>query len=313
MTTTEPAHEPQAQDSGQRAAVAPSRGGRPTRWKAVLWLLTGAALALALIYPLTGDRASMWVLLLFVPFSLIHGIRRYGVKVLIIFLVETLVVSNFFENLSISTGFPFGHYHYTGEPQLFQVPIQIGPIYFGLGYACWLVASTLLDAADARLDLRSRLGRINVVALPLLAGAIMTMYDLGTDSLASTVSKDWVWERGGGVFGVPFTNYLGWWLTTYIFFQLFALYLARSKAPVRTEGRSSLLQPVVLYAGLGLTSVPYFAAASTTTVTDATGFVWNEHALNETMMTINIFGVVIIALLALIKLLRNDVEAKGLG
>ena len=268
----------------------------------MLWLLTGAALALALIYPLTGNRASLWVLLLFVPFSLIHGIRRYGVKVLVIFLVETVVVSNFFENLSISTGFPFGDYHYTGEPQLIHVPIQIGPIYFGLGYVCWLVAGTLLDAADARLDLRTGSAGINVVALPMLAAAMMTMYDLGTDSLASTVSKDWVWERGGGVFGVPFTNYLGWWLTTYIFFQIFALYLARSQAPVRSDGRGSLLQPVLLYAGLGLTSVPYFASASTATVTDATGFVWNEHALNETMMTINIFGVVIIAFLAAIKL-----------
>jgi hypothetical protein len=149
-----------------------------------------------------------------------------------------------------------------------------------------------------------------VVALPILAGALMTMYDLGTDSLASTVSKDWVWEHGGGVFGVPFTNYLGWWLTTYLFFQIFALYLARSQTPVRAEGRSSLVQPVVIYAALGLTSVPYFITAATSTVTDATGVVWNEHALNETMMTINIFGVVFAAFLAAVKLARNDIAGR---
>ena len=33
-------------------------------------------------------------------------------------------VSNFYENLSLLTGFPFGHYHYTEAlgPKLFLVP-----------------------------------------------------------------------------------------------------------------------------------------------------------------------------------------------
>jgi len=287
--------------------AAAGRSHHPA-WTAVLWLLTAAAIALALLLPLNGESAAGTVLLLFVPFSLIHGIRRYGAKALLIFLAETLVVSNFFENLSISTGFPFGHYHYTGSPQLIDVPIQIGPIYFGLGYACWLVASTLLDAADARLGPRAGPGRkINVVALPMLAAAMMAVYDLGTDSIASTVSKDWIWERGGGVFGVPFTNYLGWWLTTYIFFQIFALYLARSKTPVHTVGgRGALLQPVLLYASLGLTSVTYFVAAADKTYTDASGVAWSGHAINETMMTINLLSVVVFALLATVKLARND-------
>ncbi|MGW6277001.1 carotenoid biosynthesis protein [Kribbella sp. NPDC055071] len=309
MQTTEP----QAQDPAELAGAGSSettagRGRRHPSWSVVLWLLTTVAVALALVLPLNGGSAAGTVLLLFVPFSLVHGIRRYGTKALLAFLVETLVVSNFFENLSISTGFPFGHYHYTGTPKLIDVPIQIGPIYFGLGYACWMVASTLLDAADARLGLRGGTGhRIDIVALPMLAAALMAVYDLGTDSIASTVSHDWIWEHGGGVFGVPFTNYLGWWLTTYLFFQIFALYLARTQTPVHTVGgRGALLQPVLLYASLGLTSVTYFVAATDQTYTDATGTSWNGHALNETMMTINLLSVVVFAFLAAIKLARND-------
>jgi uncharacterized membrane protein len=322
MRTIEPAHEPPTQDSGKRAAIAPSATAdgvltgsgrrRPTGWTAVLWLLTAIAVPLAVVYPLTGQPVSLWVVLLLVPFSLIHGVRRYGAKALLIFLAETLVVSNILENLSIATGFPFGHYHYTGGPQLFHVPITIGPIYFGLGYVCWLVAGTLLDAADTRLNPRAGMvQRINVVALPMLAAALMTMYDVGTDSIASTVSRHWIWERGGGVFGVPYTNYLGWWLTTYLFFQIFAVYLARSQAPVRAEGRSVLIQPVLLYAALGLTSVTYFIAAPGNAVTDATGVVWNGHAINETMMTINLFSVVVIAFLAAVKLARNDIAGSA--
>ncbi|PZG00921.1 hypothetical protein C1I93_01230 [Micromonospora endophytica] len=60
------------------------------------------------------------------------------------FLVETLVISNVYENLSVETGFPFGHYHYTGGPQLVHVPIYIGPVYVGLGYLCWRLAGLIL-------------------------------------------------------------------------------------------------------------------------------------------------------------------------
>jgi uncharacterized membrane protein len=308
MKTIEPTKDPTQLPDAEKPDTASARSRRHVAWTAVLWLLTAVAVVLALLLPLNGQSAAGTVLLLFVPFSLIHGIRRYGTKALLFFLVETLVVSNFFENLSINTGFPFGHYHYTGTPKLLDVPIQIGPIYFGLGYACWLVASTLLDAADARLGPRAGIGRrVNIVALPMLAAAMMAVYDLGTDSIASTVSHDWIWEHGGGVFGVPFTNYLGWWLTTYIFFQIFALYLARSRTRVHTVGgRGALLQPVLLYAALGLTSVTYFIAATDKTHTDATGVIWSGHALNETMMTINLLSVVVFAFLATIKLTRKN-------
>ncbi|MGW3341712.1 carotenoid biosynthesis protein [Nonomuraea rubra] len=157
----------------------------------------------------------MFVLLLSIPLAFIYGVRRYGAKALLLFFAVTFVVSNFFEKLSISTGFPCGHHHYTGSPKLIDVPIFIHPVYFGLGYLCRQVANVLLDEADTRLSWRAGTGRrVNVVALPMTAAAIMTMFDLGSDSIASTVNHLWIWERGGGVFGVPCTNYLGWWLVT---------------------------------------------------------------------------------------------------
>ncbi|MFD1538854.1 carotenoid biosynthesis protein [Nonomuraea guangzhouensis] len=289
-----------------------THGGLPRRsgldgWRVITWVMTAAALAVALIAPLSGSAPYMFVLLLSIPLAFICGVRRYGAKALLLFFAVTFVVSNFFENLSISTGFPFGHYHYTGSPKLIDVPIFIGPIYFGLGYLCWQVANVLLDEADTRLSWRAGTGhRVNVVALPMTAAAIMTMFDLGSDSIASTVNHLWIWERGGGVFGVPYTNYLGWWLVTYLFFQIFALYLARRQAPVRSTGLEPSLQSVLVYAGLGLSTIPYFAAASGEDITDATGTVWNAHALNETMMTINLFTVVFVAFLALVKLARHD-------
>lgn len=280
-----------------------------------LWAFAFAGAAAALFLPLTGLPIFV-ALLLTIPFALIHGIRRYGWKLFFSFFAVTFVVSNVFENLSILTGFPFGHYHYSGSLKLFHVPIFIGPIYFGLGYVNWLVASTIFDRADEHLDLRERSGRINVVILPVLAAAVMTMFDVGSDSVASTIGNSWIWEQGGGVFGVPYTNYLGWWLVTYVFFQIFALMLARRRlrqSPASIVMAGNMLQPIVIYLSLGLSSVSNFIvmARDTGSVMDQAGTNWGVAALTETMMTINVFGLVVIAFIALAKIAGEDAGPAG--
>jgi uncharacterized membrane protein len=280
----------------------------------IQWVLAGLAVATAILLPLTGGSAIFVTLLLTIPFAAIHGVRRYGWRRFLTFFVVTFVVSNAFENLSIVTGFPFGNYHYTGDLKLFHVPIFIGPIYFGLGYLSWLTAATVLDRADERLDRRVRTGKVNLVALPVLAAAVMTMFDVASDSQASTVLETWIWHDGGGVFGVPYTNYLGWWLVTYIFFQIFALILAapqtRAAPPESVVVPGSLTQPVLIYAALGLTSIPYFFAAEPGTAVDMAGAAWSIGAINETMMTINVFTVVTVAFLALTKIARGDTATR---
>jgi uncharacterized membrane protein len=293
--------------------VAPTPSARLPRGRvldSIQWIFVGLAVTTAILLPLTGTNAIFVTLLLTIPFATIHGIRRYGWRRFLAFFAVTFVVSNTFENLSIITGFPFGDYHYTGDPKLFHVPIFIGPIYFGLGYISWLTAATVLDRADERLNRRRRAGKVNVVALPVLAAAVMTMFDVASDSQAATVLETWIWHDGGGVFGVPYTNYLGWWLVTYLFFQIFALILAAAQAraprPNRVVVPGSLAQPVLIYAALGLTSIPYFIAAEPGTVVDMSGTSWSISAINETMMTINIFTVVTVAFLALTKIARGD-------
>lgn len=272
------------------------------------WAFAIAAAAAAVLLPLSGGNGgTVAALLLTIPFAAIHGVRRYGWKLFIVFFVVTFVLSNFFENLSILTGFPFGHYYYTGEPKLFYVPIAVGLIYFGLGYVSWLVASTILDRADEDLNLHARSGRINVVLLPILAAAVMTAFDVGSDSVASTVAHTWVWKSGGGLFGVPYTNYLGWWLVTYSFFQVFSLIIALGSG-ARTVKAGALLPPVIIYLSLGLSSVSYFIgrASSAEFVKDQAGVSWSLSQLAEAMMTINIFGLVVFAFIACAKLIRGD-------
>jgi len=50
-------------------------------------------------------------------------------------------------------------------------------------------------------------------AVPFIAAFVMVMWDLTFDPRASTIEHQWIWEQGGGYFGVPLTNYLGWFFT----------------------------------------------------------------------------------------------------
>jgi uncharacterized membrane protein len=165
-------------------------------------------------------------------FALIHGAASYGWRGALTFAGLCVVVGNLFENLSIRTGFPFGHYSFTERmgPKILQVPILLGLAYVGMGYLSWTVARVVLGVR------RRGLMGWRVAALPLLASVGMTSWDVGMDPIWSTVGHLWIWRQGGAYFGVPLSNYFGWLLTNYVVYQLFALWLVRAR-----EGRTSNL------------------------------------------------------------------------
>lgn len=267
-----------------------------TSWTGVLYVIA------AVTMPLVG----LWLV-----FS--HGIRRYGWQRMIAFFIVTQIVSNGFENLSILTGFPFGLYHYTGEPKIFLVPWFIGLAYFIIGYGAWTLAATLLDRADAHLDLRTRRGKVNVVLLPLLAGGLMTLWDLGMDSTSSTVSHTWIWTHGGAFFGVGAQNYFGWLFVTYVFFQIFTLILATPQSRGTTAGfdiaRNNASAPAILLyftAGCGAVTA-YFANHGThRIVTDNAGVTWRVADISESMMLVSVLTVILFSVIGIGKILRGD-------
>jgi uncharacterized membrane protein len=241
--------------------------------------------------------------LVLLAFVLVHGALRYGVGGILIFLGITLLVSNILENTSILTGFPFGHYHYTDAlgPKLFLVPLLIGPAYVGTGYLAWILANALVG------EVRRASPLFLTIAVPIIASFLMVVWDLCLDPSASTIGHLWIWEQGGGFFGVPLSNYLGWFLTVYLFYQLFAVYL-RVRPAARGERLSpaleSYVQAVVLYAVIGLGFVlQEVSAGPTTAVTDAAGTVWQTGAIHETAAIVSLFTMLFIAVLTIIRLL----------
>lgn len=153
--------------------------------------------------------------------AVLHGSERYGKKNILIFFLITWLVSFFFENLSIATGFPFGFYHYSPTLGLLTVPLIIIFAYFSIGYLAWMLSHVLTGQYTKKLEGKQ------IFIVPFVAAFLMVMWDLTVDPISSTLQGLWVWTTPGAYFGVPISNFFGWFLVVYLFFQIFAFYVYR--------------------------------------------------------------------------------------
>jgi uncharacterized membrane protein len=280
-----------------------------TLTRMILWVLAGAyAVTLIANISFGLNIPIAIVLLISVAFALIHGAVRYGWKGIVAFIAICLVVSNVLENTSILTGFPFGHYHYTDAlgPKLFLVPLLIGPAYFANGYFAWVIGNLLIG------EVRRASSVFLTFAVPFIAAFVMVMWDLTFDPRASTIQHQWIWEQGGGYFGVPLTNYLGWFFTVYLFLQLFALFVRfrPGNGAVENFPRSHFAQAVLMYAVMGLTPILTFVVGgSNTQVTDAAGVVWQTRSIAESVATVSIYTMLFVVALSALKLIQAPATA----
>jgi len=231
-------------------------------------------------------------------FGLLHGAWTYGWRGILFFLIACLGVSNAFENLSIMTGFPFGWYHYSDAmgPNLFLVPLLIGPAYFGVGYLSWTLARAIFGDEDARLA-----GLLSF-AVPMIASFIMVSWDLTIDPMMSTINGSWVWHNGGSYFGVPVSNFLGWYLTVYIFFQCFALYAQRRfasymKVPAYWATPLFAYTSIIIAPILSLT----LGTESGAVLADPAGHQWQARDIQSVAALVCLFTVLPFWLLAVFK------------
>jgi len=199
--------------------------------------------------------------LAWLAFVLVHGSQRYGWDNLFVFFTIAFLISWSSEAASIAIGFPFGDYHYTDllGPKIGAVPMAVMPAYFVAGYLAWTM-STVFHA-----NLGTGIERRNLFLVPFVASFVMVMWDFCLDPIRSTIDGAWVWEDGGAYHAVPVSNYFGWFLTSFVIFQVFALYINRFSKNERV-GQSKLywyLAPV-MYLGLAVEFLlnPFFHSTS---------------------------------------------------
>jgi putative membrane protein len=203
--------------------------------------------------------------LAWLSFVLVHGSKRYGWDNLFVFFGITFLISWSAETASIATGFPFGDYHYTElyadllGAKIGTVPLTVMPAYFVAGYLAWTMGTIFLGNLGTGIE-----GR-NLILVPFVASFVMVMWDLCLDPIRSTIDGAWVWEDGGAYHGVPISNYFGWYLTVFLIYQLFALYLYRfSTNEGMEQSRTYWYLAPVMFLGLGLQFLlnPFFQTAN---------------------------------------------------
>ncbi|MCS3502248.1 putative membrane protein [Bradyrhizobium japonicum] len=278
--------------------------------EALVWALAAVYAGTQIAQPLSGNAIpssafNAAITLSSFTAALVHGSIRYGWRGIGVFAVLMIVISNGLENLSIVTGFPFGWYHYSPAlgPQIFHVPLVIGPAYFSVGYVAWAVANTILEGADQNRH------RFDWLMLPTLAAFVMVGWDVAMDPLRSTVAGYWIWPNGGGYFGVPLSNFLGWYFTVFVVYLLFTSILVRRPTWIREgQGAAYWSQAAILLLACILPFLLLYAAGSDQTVQDARGVAWRVADVQESAVLVGLFTIVFASMAAIFSIARRSAK-----
>ena len=109
------------------------------------------------------------------------------------------------ELVGVATGLPYGQYEYT--------PV-LGPAL--LGAPLVLTCAWLVLAAHVRGAMQA--WRMPLRAQPVVGALWMTALDLVIDPLAAGPLDYWRWSAGGVYFGIPASNYAGWFVVSLAIF-----------------------------------------------------------------------------------------------
>ncbi|MBB5056808.1 putative membrane protein [Granulicella aggregans] len=230
--------------------------------------------------------------------AMIHGGGLYGRRGVLAFTAICLGTAALFESLSLRTGFPFGRYHFTGVmgPKLFGLPFLLALAYLGIGYCSWILALLILRYQDTPLR------GTRIFSAPMLASFIMLAWDLSMDPQWATIDRAWIWEDGGAFFGVPVSNFRGWYLTAFLFFLAFAVYL-RSRPPPAPISLGFWRAPIAMYAVCALGNLLIRPLAATPlAVADASGRIWRSADVRDVCYTVSLLVLTPFALLAWLRL-----------
>lgn len=111
------------------------------------------------------------------------------------------------EVAGVHLGFPFGSYSYTEAlgPKLIGVPLVMT--------FAWMTLAAYLKQMLMRFDLRPGIEM-------MIAAFWMTSFDLLIDPLAANQLGYWRWDDVGPFYGVPLTNFAGWFFVSLLAFGI---------------------------------------------------------------------------------------------
>jgi uncharacterized membrane protein len=127
-----------------------------------------------------------------------------GARAVLLLLGLCVFVAGGSELAGTLTGIPFGRYEYTGKlgPRFVgEVPYLIPLAWFTIGYASLSVAGTLAVPRSTA---------------AVFAASMVVVWDVALDPAMTAKYPAWLWTDGGLFYGIPFTNYVAWFVVALV-------------------------------------------------------------------------------------------------
>ena len=134
-----------------------------------------------------------------------------------------------------------------------------------------------------------------VLAIPVIASFFMSAWDLFTDPINSTYRPMWVWEEGGPYFGVPLSNFLGWYFVVFVFYLLFVLNNKsrnnNRSVPEIVQVKWYWLLPVLMYFSPMLEVVTVYLWRENKLMTSLEGHEWWSKGMFGSMLLVALWTI----------------------
>jgi len=190
---------------------------------------------------------------------LVANYGKHGLLASFLILFSTWLI----EHIGSTTGFPFGAYSYTDVLQ----PKIVGVVPLAIPFAWLLVVPSALGITEYLMRHRDKTQALaspnaqnsRMLLKMLAAASSAVLLDITIEPVSVHISGYWVWEVSGSYYGVPISNFVAWWLTSFL---LIALLLFLQQAARKSAGfanvasqesgadRQNIFPPLPLFAWL---------------------------------------------------------------
>ncbi|MDD1774511.1 MAG: carotenoid biosynthesis protein [Methanobacterium sp.] len=165
-------------------------------------------------------------------FVLLHSSEVLGNKKMVIFFTIALLFGLFSEVISVKYGYIYGQYYYNSPFFFGLVAFTIPFLWAVVIYSSYTLTNLFLFGFGGEKPKKTDKLWYFICLLILISsigGLIALNLDMFVDPVTvSAPVPDWVWIGGGPYFGIPISNFIGWFLVAGLAILIFRLYEAFS-------------------------------------------------------------------------------------
>ena len=191
-------------------------------------IITPLIVAHVVVFLLSPSLITEFIYMLGYVASLAIASTRREYRHMLIIPVAGFAIGLTSEVSGVNAGIPFGRYEYVSlmAPRVLGVPLSV-PVMWGFyAYLTYLIASSIV----------TRKGIAGIILRVTYASLLMVTLDLAMDPFMVSKIHAWVWLGGWGPawFGIPASNFIGWFVVSFAIFLTHGVVAGNSSSPKAT-------------------------------------------------------------------------------